>query len=340
MKKLEGFQHGINLGGWLSQCDYTEERYSTFITEKDIERISSWGLDHIRIPVDYNLLEDEQGNYRQSGFAHLKDGTDWALRYGLNVIIDLHKTFGFSFDLKEGEEGFFENEEYQERFYRLWEEIARRFGSLGERVAFELLNEVTDKEYCESWNAIADRCVERIRKICPQTRILIGGYYNNSVVAVKDLRKPHDANVVYNFHCYNPLVFTHQGAYWIPAMPHDFRIDIDADLADMQRLTPQVTGRQMAGYDENEEKLSADYFRGLFAEAVQVAEERGVPLYCGEYGVINLADAGQTLKWHRMIHEVFEEYGIGRAAWSYKEMDFGFIDEHMKDVLNDIVKLL
>ena len=36
MKKLEGFQHGINLGGWLSQCDYTEERYSTFITERTL----------------------------------------------------------------------------------------------------------------------------------------------------------------------------------------------------------------------------------------------------------------------------------------------------------------
>ncbi|MCR5066605.1 MAG: glycoside hydrolase family 5 protein [Erysipelotrichaceae bacterium] len=340
MRKFEGFQHGINLGGWLSQCDYREERYENFIKEEDIRRISEWGLDHIRIPIDYNLVEDEQGGYLESGFAHLKDGVDWALKYGLNVIIDLHKTYGYSFDRKEGEEGFFEKEEYQERFYRLWEEIARRFGPLGDRVAFELLNEVTDKEYCEVWNAIAEKCVKRIRKICPQTRILIGGYYNNSVVAVKDLWKPHDENIVYNFHCYNPLVFTHQGAYWIPRMPHDFRIGIDEDLEKMRDLTPEVTGRLMSGYDESREKLNADYFRGLFAEAIKVAEERDVPLYCGEYGVINLADPEETLRWYQMIHEVFEEKGIGRAAWSYKEMDFGFIDEHLKDVLDDIIKLL
>ncbi len=340
MKKFEGFQRGINLGGWLSQCDYSEERFRNFIKEEDIRRISRWGLDHIRIPVDYNLFEDEQGNYLESGFAHLQDGINWAMNYGLNVIIDLHKTYGFSFDRKEGEEGFFEREEYQERFYRLWEEIARRFGGHGDRIAFELLNEVTDKAYCEIWNEIADRCVERIRKICPQTRILIGGYYNNSVEAVKDLRKPHDENIVYNFHCYNPLVFTHQGAYWIPAMPHDYRISIDEDLAIMRLEAPEVTGRPMVGYDPDEEKLSADYFRRIFAEAISVAEERDVPLYCGEYGVINLADAHQTVQWYRMIHEVFEEHGIGRAAWSYKEMDFGFIDEHMKDVLDETVKLL
>ena len=157
MKRFEGFQHGINLGGWLSQCDYSEERFRDFIKEEDIKRISQWGLDHIRIPVDYNLFEDEQGNYLESGFAHLQDGIDWAFKYGLNVIIDLHKTYGFSFDRKEGEEGFFEKEEYQERFYRLWEEIAQRFGGRGDRIAFELLNEVTDKAYCEIWNEIADK---------------------------------------------------------------------------------------------------------------------------------------------------------------------------------------
>ena len=63
MKKLLGFTHGVNLGGWLSQCDHTKERYDTFIVEDDIKEIKSWGLDHIRVPVDYNLVEDEEGNY-------------------------------------------------------------------------------------------------------------------------------------------------------------------------------------------------------------------------------------------------------------------------------------
>ena len=35
MKKFEGYTHGVNFGGWLSQCDHTKERYDTFITEED-----------------------------------------------------------------------------------------------------------------------------------------------------------------------------------------------------------------------------------------------------------------------------------------------------------------
>ncbi len=63
MKRWEGFQHGINLGGWLSQCNHTKERYDNFIKEEDIKRISEWGLDHIRIPIDYELVEDKNGEY-------------------------------------------------------------------------------------------------------------------------------------------------------------------------------------------------------------------------------------------------------------------------------------
>jgi len=72
MKKLEGYMHGVNLGGWLSQCDHTKERYDNFIKEEDIEVIKNWGLDHIRVPIDYDLVEDNEGNYKEDGFAYLE----------------------------------------------------------------------------------------------------------------------------------------------------------------------------------------------------------------------------------------------------------------------------
>ena len=61
MRRLEGYQKGVNLGGWLSQGSLTKEHLDTFITEKDIAYIASLGYDHVRVPVDYNVLEDEDG---------------------------------------------------------------------------------------------------------------------------------------------------------------------------------------------------------------------------------------------------------------------------------------
>ena len=37
---------------------------------------------------------------------------------------------------------------------------------------------------------------------------------------------------------------------------------------------------------------------------------------------------------------MLDKYGIGRAAWSYKEMDFGISDERMKGVFDKLIKLL
>ena len=81
MKRFEGFEHGINLGGWLSQCDYSKERYDKFITEEDIRTIASWGLDHIRLPIDYNLVETEDGSYIEEGFAYIDKAVEYLEKY-------------------------------------------------------------------------------------------------------------------------------------------------------------------------------------------------------------------------------------------------------------------
>lgn len=65
---------------------------------------------------------------------------------------------GYSFDAAENGHGFFESQEYQEMFYSLWEEFARISGD-NNRIAFELLNEVAEKEYCGKWNEIAGQCM-------------------------------------------------------------------------------------------------------------------------------------------------------------------------------------
>ena len=62
MRTLDGFKKGVNLGGWLSQGPLDKEHLDTFITEKDIARIASWGLDHVRLPIDYDNFENEDGS--------------------------------------------------------------------------------------------------------------------------------------------------------------------------------------------------------------------------------------------------------------------------------------
>ena len=70
------------------------------------------------------------------------------------------------------------------------------------------------------------------------------------------------------------------------------------------------------------------------------ARRTGIPLYCGEYGVIDVAEPEDTLAWFRDIHSAFEKLGIGRAVWSYKRMGFGVNDKHYDSIRSELIKLL
>ncbi len=317
MLKERGFYRGVNLGGWLSQCDYSEERLNSFITEPDFAQIARWGFDHVRLPVDYNVVVNGEEGFREDGLARIDRAIDLCRKYGLHLMLDLHKTPGFSFDAGEKEEGFFESAACQKQFWSIWECFAQRYGSEHKMVGFDLLNEVTFERYLEAWKRISREAVIRIRRYAPDTLILLGSYQWNSAKTVQYLDAPYDRNVVYNFHFYEPHDFTHQGAYW---------------EASQRDISPRFSYAE-SGADET-------YFEEFIASAIRKAALEGTELYCGEYGVIDVVPPEEAIKWFRDLHAVFERHGIARCLWSYKQMDFGLADARMDGVRAELLTLL
>lgn len=348
MRQFDGYMHGINLGGWLSQKDSNTKEYTdTFITEEDSRHIAELGLDHVRIPVDYTTLETEaDAEPIEAGYVYLDNAIRWCRQYGLHVLIDLHKTHGYSFDPLDKDvdpEAFFHTPAEQERFFSLWERIARRYRRDIDIVAFELLNEIVSPNIYEEWNNVADRAVERIRAITPDAWIVIGGIRYNNVTSVPLLHAPADNHIVFNFHCYEPLLFTHQKAFWVDNMPSDLDVAWPQSVGDYARIGEEVgISADLAGAVDKirPEMQGSEIFDHLFLPATETAEKYNVPLYCGEYGVIDQAPPADTLVWLRDITAVFDKYGIGRALWTYKRKDFGLMDPHYDSVRKEMVKLL
>lgn len=342
MRDFTGFKRGINLGGWLSQCldHYNEEHYSTFIVEDDIKEIAGWGLDHVRLPIDYNVIQNEDGSFIEAGFKHVEDAVSWSEKYGLNIILDIHKAKGYVFDDK-NYCSFFTDAEEQRDFVFLWEELARRYGNK-DNIVFELLNEVTSEEFAKPWNEIIEKTIPAIRAIAPLTRIIIGGIFNNSIYGLTLLDRPYDENIVFTFHCYSPLVFTHQKAGWVSELPSDFSCKFPITVSEMRKHSFDYFGDE---FDDEFNNLSAGliddtYFKNMFEKAIATAEKYDVPLYCGEYGVIDQADPESTLNWYKTMHKAMEECNISRAAWTYKKMDFGITQECVASVKDELIALL
>ena len=344
MNKLIGYQKGVNLGGWLSQGSLELSHIDTFIKEEDIKRIKDMGCDHLRLPVDFENIYDEKKQCdNEVGYKYIDLCISWCKKYGLNVVLDLHKAPGYVFDDFAYSSGFFDNEKLTALFLDIWDRLSRRYAKYSDMMMFEMLNEVTDFNVSDSWNRLALKCIKVIRKNAPDVKILYGGVGYSSVTAVKLIPKPYDKNIVFNVHCYEPMAFSHQGAYWVEKMPLDFRIPYPVDekkYREIVSICPPIANGTLGSADNALKMLKDNFFINLFKEAVECCEKYGVSLYCGEYGVIDRADPESTLRWFKDINKVFEHYGIGRACWSYKKMDFGIIDEHYKEIFDELLKYL
>lgn len=334
-------RRGINFGGYLSQCEHSLEHYRTFITEKDVKKAADWGFDHIRLPVDCEVFEREDGSVHEEASAFVDRFVDWCQAAGLDVVLDLHKAYGYDFNDAGSvdKNNLFTDEGLRQRFVNLWGRLAEHYGRRT-HVAFELLNEVVEEENAGLWNELIAVTMKEIRKHTHDTPVIYGGIQWNSARTLKLLDPPRDENVIYTFHMYEPLIFTHQKAYWVPNMPADKDIFYPADMDYYREVSALIGGKGKDVMVSPCREMGPAFLREMVQEAVDAARAAGVRLYCGEFGVIDRAPVEDTLRWFQDIMAVYAEYDIHCALWTYKEMDFGLTEIHYDAIRDSLVKML
>jgi endoglucanase len=222
--------------------------------------------------------------------------------------------------------------------------FAKRYRSEGEHLLFELLNEVVEATPAE-WNALIARAVRAIRTVEPRRWVVVGGIQYNSINALEHIAILDDPRIVYTFHFYSPILFTHQKAGWNqPAMAYDkftggAQVPYPGEiprLAEFVEANPRYKGEaKYAG-----RRLDKDWMRTAVEPAVRFLRERRKPLYCGEYGVIRHASEESRERWYADFCDLMRQSRIGRAAWSYKDGSFGFVDRNSGRPLQEaVVKL-
>src|SRR6266704_1692148 len=206
-------RHGINLSEWFAQVydpkGYTKDHLETWITADDIALIKSMGFDHVRLSVNpepmmrHNMADQIPPDY----LGYLDDSVKMILDHGLAVIIDMHPESEFKARLVK-------EDSFVEQFSDFWRATARHYSTYDpEMVYFEALNEPEFRDPYR-WAGVQAKLANSIREGAPQHTIIAAGANWSDVQDLLAMTPLPDPNVIYNFHFYDPHVFTHQGATW------------------------------------------------------------------------------------------------------------------------------
>ncbi len=347
------FKNGINLGGYLSQYDIIidasskeqmKKHLDTFITEDNIRQIASWHYDHVRIPLDGCLFFDRDSKcLKEEPMKYLDQCLSYCSQNGLNVILDLHYIWGHAYGQMDRPTALMKDKELRSYFICFWVRMAEHYhGYKGATLLFELFNEMCDATGYR-WNSLYKETVEAIRKIDPERMILIGTNYVNSVGYLDRLDLLDDENVFYNFHYYEPNVFTHQKAHF----SEEFRaysksIAYPDDISDYIHFLEEHEQFAAEHPLMNRKTLQNDHdlMLSLMKPASDFTEYSGHEAFCSEFGVIDTTEEKEAVKWMKDFMEICESYGIGHSMWNYKCLDFELVNENNEIVRPEIVKFL
>ena len=178
--------------------------------EKDIKRIADSGANNIRLVIDYRQLESSPFVYDEKRFALLDTIVSWCEKYGVYLILDMHLAPGIQnpHDFvvhREKSLRFWEESQYQERFYALWTVIARRYANRKIIAAYDLLNEGVapdESQYLKVMNTVAGKVRQHDKHhiLIVEEALLPNG--------AKKILPIADDNVIYSIHFFYPPQFT------------------------------------------------------------------------------------------------------------------------------------
>jgi endoglucanase len=325
--RLAHLQRGINISGWFAQVydqrGYTKEHFQSWTTAQDIALIHSMGFDHVRLSVDPRpmMMNHRPDEIPADYLSYLDAAVRMVLDQGLAVVIDLHPDSEFKARLAK-------DDSFVQECADFWRALARHYSTWdAERVFLEILNEPEMSDRYR-WYGVQAKLAAAIREGAPQhTMIAAGARWSNDdeLVFLEPLR---DSNVIYNFHFYEPHIFTHQGATWGSYFWHWVK-------GLHYPSSPESAARVSAGVPDAVDRLAVIRYgqehwdaARIDAEITQVAEwarQRGVPVMCNEFGVYrDFADPQDREAWIRDVRTSLEGHGMGWAMWDYSG-NFGVV---------------
>jgi len=329
-RHAQHLRHGINLSEWFAQVydqrGYTKEHFETWNTAQDIALIKAMGFDHVRLSVNPQpMFRHGQADRIPADYlGYLDSAVQMILDHGLAIILDVHPESDFKQKLAT-------DDSFVEQFEDYWRQLARHYSTTNpDLVSFEILNEPEFHDRYR-WQGVQAKLAVAIREGAPLHTIIVAGAFWSSENELLFFDPLRDSNIIYNFHFYEPHIFTHQGATWstnyvhyLKELPYPSTPD---NVQPVAVLLPDAVNRLQAihyGLDQ----WNALRIEGEIGQVAAWAKRWNVSVTCNEFGVYRKAANPQDrAAWISDVRTTLEKYGIGWTMWDYSG-GFGVVTKH------------
>jgi endoglucanase len=330
------FKKGINLGNRLEAPN--EGDWGGTVLAEDFPFIAKRGFDHVRIPIRFSGHAGASSPYTIDAafFSRIDTVLDQATAANLAVVVDMHAYDELASNVDAN----------RDRFVALWKQIAARYQSRPDTVAFELLNE-PNTALDTSWNDVMLSAIQAIRATNPRRLLIVDAVFWADPTKLSTLTLPNDANIMASIHLYEPKLFTFQGQDWMG--PIYLTTGVVFPGPPSTPINPVQAAKDASWanqwFNDYNTKPAATNPSGPATITAQVAlitaykQSQGRTVYNGEWGP---QDGGALDSRARLVTEVrrqCESAGIGWAIWE-DPVNMNLFDSHAGTWLTAIIDAL
>jgi endoglucanase len=309
------FRRGLDLGNALDAPN--EGDWGVRLAQSDFTAAKSVGFDHVGLPARFSAHAATTSPYQiDPGFlARIDWAVDQAVACGLGIVITFHNY----------EELTRAPDDHRARFVAIWRQVAEHMRSRPSTVAFELYSEPSGEMTAPRWNDFVAETLAVIRRSNPSRTVILDGVFWGSAKSLRDtLRFPAgDRNVIGGFRMFQPILFTHQGAEYMPREYDTRGVLFPGPPSEPLQPGPGATTKGwvrewFARYNREPTERNPSGPSAIANEldvAKDFADRTGLGVYMGGFGTIDVADARSRRAWTRMTREEAERRGFGWAYW-------------------------
>lgn len=311
------FNRGFNFGGWFQ--GESAKDIPNWYSKVHFQDLKTLGCDVLRLPINLYGMSGGAPDYTIDPilFKMLDRTVDWAEAIDLHIILDNHKTGELDAS----------NPATTAQMIALWQQMAEHFKDRSNLVFYEVCNEpfgINDAE----WGEMQGKVIDAIRAIDNVHTIIVSPAAMGSYYHLDDMPLYDDDNLIYTFHFYDPMLFTHQGADWpTPSMADITGVPYPYDPDRMPAKPAYVAGTWLENsFDWYPQDGNKESIRGKMDIAIQFRDQHQVPIFCGEFGALQGSRTEDRIQWYQDVRDVLTDGDIAWTMWGYSG-GFGIFQE-------------